>query len=195
MKYEYFRTELSSASYPMFVVDSRWGIVGAFGTGVMFWGTTQFAHHAAYTSYETADGLRVGFQMHNVLGNPGRKIEASPANIVRGPDSTWGFSNKLVPLRISGMGKVRLSIIFMTTVLIFFSSLNIADLLRIRQNVLIDSSGKFYGNNRLISLIDRANIGKAMVSEADVGAALEEKQKRIELLKSQAVAHKKKKKV
>ena len=55
--------------------DPAWGALGAFGTGFIFYMTYEYARHAAYYVYETEDGQRLGFQMHTVLGYPGRKMK------------------------------------------------------------------------------------------------------------------------
>ena len=89
--------------------------------------TKQFSDHAARRIYETSDGKRIGFQMHNIFGGIGRKIECSPDSIrlLKGHSlsNTLGSSN--VPLRVKGVGK----------------------------NVIIDRQGQYYYNNRLHTLL------------------------------------------
>ena len=60
--------------------DPRWGMAGAFGTGLMLYFTKEFAHHAARKAYETADGKRIGFVMHNVMGGLGKRVEVHIGN-------------------------------------------------------------------------------------------------------------------
>lgn len=105
--------------------DPRWGMAGAFGTGLMFYFTREFAHHAARKAYETADGERIGFVMHNIMGGMGKKIEVSVGNarVIKKQGSTFGAS--LLPVRVKGLGK----------------------------NVLVDSKGKFYWSRRLFELL------------------------------------------
>lgn len=105
--------------------DPRWGMAGAFGTGLMFYFTREFAHHAARKAYETRDGKRIGFIMHNVMGGIGKKVEVSVGNarVIRKDGSAFGAS--LLPVRVKGLGK----------------------------NVLVDSKGKFYWSRRLFELL------------------------------------------
>ena len=88
--------------------DPRWGFAGAFGTGLMFYVTQQYSHHAVSKCYETADGERLGFQMHNVFGQPGRKIEcrlgnASMLDPTNSKKTTLGSS--YIPLRVKGVDR------------------------------------------------------------------------------------------
>ena len=55
--------------------DPRWGYVGAFTGGLVFYSTKWLAHSSVYRAYLTEDNLRVGFQLYNIIGKPGRKIE------------------------------------------------------------------------------------------------------------------------
>ena len=107
--------------------DPMWGLAGSFGTGIIFYCAREYAHHTAYYVYETADGLRLGFQMHTILGFPGRKIEASIHNIrIINPVGGITLGSSLIPLRVEGVGK----------------------------NVLIDRDCTFYANNRLMKLLE-----------------------------------------
>lgn len=110
--------------------DPRWGMAGAFGTGLMMYFTKEFAHHAARKAYETADGNRIGFVMHNILGGLGKKVEVHVGNarvINRKGGSTFGAS--LIPVRVKGLGK----------------------------NVLLDDKGSFYEHRRLFDLLEAGN--------------------------------------
>ena len=100
-------------------------MAGAFGTGLMFYFTREFAHHVARKAYETRDGKRIGFIMHNVMGGIGKKVEVSVGNarVIRKDGSAFGAS--LLPVRVKGLGK----------------------------NVLVDSKGKFYWSRRLFELL------------------------------------------
>ena len=105
--------------------DPRWGMAGAFGTGLMTYFTKEFAHHAARKAYETADGKRIGFVMHNIIGGVGKKVEVHIGNarVIKKEGSALGAS--LLPVRVKGLGK----------------------------NVLVDSKGKFYWSRRLFDLL------------------------------------------
>jgi hypothetical protein len=110
--------------------DPRWGLAGAFGTGLMLYFTKEFAHHAARQAYETADGKRIGFVMHNILGGRGKKVEVHIGNarIINRKASTFGAS--LIPVRVKGLGK----------------------------NVLIDDKGSFYDQDRLFDLLGQGRV-------------------------------------
>ena len=89
--------------------DPRWGFFGAFGTGIMFYVTQQYSSHTAFRCYESADGARLGFQMHTMLGKPGRKIECSVGNayLMEGSSSRRSkvFGSSYMPLRVKGVDK------------------------------------------------------------------------------------------
>lgn len=55
--------------------DPSWGYLGLAATGLFVYFTRHFAHHTVYQSYATLDGRRVGFQVHNLFGNPGESME------------------------------------------------------------------------------------------------------------------------
>ena len=105
--------------------DPRWGFVGAAGTLLIFYATREYSSHAAYYVYETADGRRLGFQLHTILGLPGRKIEASIGNVRLANTIASSTGSSFVPLRVEGVGK----------------------------NVLIDRDGTYYANGRLMELL------------------------------------------
>jgi hypothetical protein len=53
--------------------------------------------------YETPDGRRLGFQMHNMMGFPGKKIEANIGNVRLANTVSYNLgSDSFVPLRIEG---------------------------------------------------------------------------------------------
>ncbi len=136
--------------------DIRWGAVGAFATGLMFYATKMFKDNACMMVYSTGD--RIGFQMHNFLGGSGRRVEASPGNVrLLGEGRSTRFGSSFIPLRVKGMGK----------------------------NVLIDEKGKFYHNNELRRLLQEQGelSADAVAADADseeyfVGK-LDSKEKRI----------------
>jgi hypothetical protein len=102
--------------------------------------------HAAFQVYETGDGKRLGFQMHDMVGRPGRRVEVSVGNVhflnktnditrseaeQEAAEAKAGVFNKIagtshVPIFVKGMGG----------------------------NVLIDSEGKFYDKERLVALFN-----------------------------------------
>jgi hypothetical protein len=127
--------------------DVRWGAVGAFATGLMFYATKMFKDNACMVVYlaegKGTDADRLGFQMHNFLGGPGRRVEASVGNVrILGEGATTSrFGSSFIPLRVKGMGK----------------------------NVLIDDKGQFYYNNTLRDILHEQGIlsAEASVSEDD----------------------------
>lgn len=93
-----------------------WGYFGVAATGLIVYFTRHFAHHVVYQSYLTGDGKRVGFQVHNILGNPGRKFEVSIGNAkFLSPNTALVenagnksfiknlFNSSLIPLRVEGV--------------------------------------------------------------------------------------------
>ena len=107
--------------------DPLWGIVGGIGTGLMLYSTRTYANHSIYKAYETLDKERLGIQMYNMFGNPGRKIEFSHRSI-RKVDIKGGnyFGTSTVPVRVTGMN----------------------------YNILIDTTGKFYENKKLLDIAE-----------------------------------------
>lgn len=57
--------------------DPTWGYYGLAATAAFLYCSRRFAHQTVYQAYLSADKRRLGFQMHNVFGEPGRKIEVS----------------------------------------------------------------------------------------------------------------------
>lgn len=43
--------------------------------------TRKFAHHAVYQIHITPDGKRMGIQVHNIFGKPGKKYEVPIGNV------------------------------------------------------------------------------------------------------------------
>ena len=128
--------------------DVRWGAVGAFATGLMFYATKVFKDNACMLAYLApglnGDGDRLGFQMHNFFGGPGRRVEASVGNVRLLSDSKQNsavrFGSSFVPLRVKGMGK----------------------------NVLIDEKGKFFHDNAFRKLLaDQGPLSADEVAEDD----------------------------
>ncbi len=96
--------------------DPLWGYFGVAATGLIVYFTRHFAHHVVYQSYISSDGKRIGFQVHNIFGNPGRKFEVSigKAKFLSPNTSlvdTSGnktfvknlFNSSFVPLRVEGI--------------------------------------------------------------------------------------------
>jgi hypothetical protein len=110
----------------------------------MFYVTKQYSHHAVSSCYETVDGERLGFQMHNIFGQPGRKIEvrvgnASMLDPSNSKKTTLGSS--YIPLRVKGVDR----------------------------NVLIDESGEYLvddaqGGVRLFGLLSSGSTEFSLLS-------------------------------
>jgi hypothetical protein len=60
--------------------DPMFGYLGCGATFLIAYFTRHFANHAVYQSYLTKDKKRFGFQVHNVLGLPGRVFEIPVGN-------------------------------------------------------------------------------------------------------------------
>lgn len=124
--------------------DPLWGGVGAIATLGILYFTRVFAHNSVYQAYETEDHKRIGFQMHTIIGKPGRKFEVpignvrfiskvnqvtrSPAEIAAMPEGFMSkvFSSSYVPMTIDGFDG----------------------------NVVIDVDGDFKDKERLVSLVN-----------------------------------------
>lgn len=141
--------------------DPRWGFLGAFGTGLMFYVTQQYSHHAVSKCYLTVDGERLGFQMHNIIGQPGRKIECRLGNAYMGSyNKKTNFGSSYIPLRVKGVDR----------------------------NILIDESGDYYTENpsELPPLMQLLKAGEPnpVVSASSASTAMD-KEKRVTLIKEQ----------
>lgn len=80
-----------------------WTALGYLGTVLIFYCNREYATHAAHSVYESADGKRIGFQMYNMVGLPGRRIEAAIGNVRLANTANWNLgSDSFVPLRIVG---------------------------------------------------------------------------------------------
>jgi hypothetical protein len=60
--------------------DPMFGYLGCGATFLIAYFTRHFAHHAVYQSYLTKDKKRLGFQVHNLLGLPGKVFEIPVGN-------------------------------------------------------------------------------------------------------------------
>lgn len=78
-------------------------ILPSTGTVLVFYCNREYASHAAHQVYETSDGRRIGFQMYNMMGFPGKKIEANVGNVRLANTVSWNLgSDSFVPLRVEG---------------------------------------------------------------------------------------------
>lgn len=55
--------------------DPTWAYFGSIATGAIVYFSRTYAHHSIYQCYESQDSMRIGFQVHTILGYPGRKFE------------------------------------------------------------------------------------------------------------------------
>lgn len=55
--------------------------VGVAATGLVLFATTLYAHRSVRIAYENRTTKRLGFQMHNLFGYPGKIIEIKPSNV------------------------------------------------------------------------------------------------------------------
>jgi hypothetical protein len=90
--------------------------------------TFKFAHNTPCVVYESADEKRIGFQIHTILGFPGRKLEISKEKVRITPKKSRNWflaSSSYIPIHVEG----------------------------INGNMLIDNTGYYYDNCRLFKLI------------------------------------------
>ncbi len=134
--------------------DPSWGYAGLLATGLFVYFTRHFAHQTVYQAYLSADHRRLGFQMHNLFGNPGRKIEVSVGNAKfldaqmnkdklfgkaqPGRAKNWLLNSSLLPLRVEG----------------------------IKGNVLVDQQGMLQHDCKLLTLLSEP--GKAQVDKKEI---------------------------
>ena len=85
------------------VASPMFGVVGGFMTAVIAYTTREYARNAVCLCYETADGKRLGFQTHNMFGNPGRKLETPIGNAKIANLKVSSFTSSLIALKLEGM--------------------------------------------------------------------------------------------
>jgi hypothetical protein len=86
------------------LVASPWfGFAGAVGTFAVLFITRMYSRNAICQVWESADGKRLGFRMHNMLGNPGRSIEVPIGNARFSNAKISTFSKHMVALKIEGV--------------------------------------------------------------------------------------------
>ena len=151
--------------------DPIWSYVGGVATLCMFYAGRKYSHHSVYRSYETADGKRLGFQMLNMFGNPGRKVEVSignaravvPKDVVDVLARKRAAAERVAELKASGgvdpeevedaksLHEKKIS-----TILPFLgkgTSIPIIVKGFTGGNLLLDDGGKFFENMRLLELV------------------------------------------
>ena len=109
--------------------DPLWGFAGVFGTGMILYSTYMFATHAVNRAYLTSDKQRIGFQIHNMWGNPGKILEVKLglAKMVSMP-GIISKTSSYIPVKIEGKSK----------------------------NVILDESGSFEDDKELLKLLDES---------------------------------------
>lgn len=103
------------------------GVAGLGLSGFCLYTTRHYANVNVKRAYESPDGRRIGFQMHNIYGSYGRKLEALPSNLKFTLPEEKNLTN---------------------------SSLARMEIIGAKTNVFIDITGKFYGT-RLRELMNR----------------------------------------
>ena len=134
---------------------------------LVFYCNREYASHAAHLVYETADGRRIGFQMHNMMGFPGKKIEANVGNVRLANTVSWNLgSDSFVPLRVEGNYAandsfeniirvcIRLSYNPLTPTVVHHLVVGVSN------NVLLDKDGLYYADGRLKFLLEAGGNGK-----------------------------------
>ena len=134
--------------------DPMWGYVGVLGTGMILYSTYMFATHAVNRAYLTNDKQRIGFQIHNVWGNPGRimEVKLGLATMITMP-GLISKNSSYIPVKIEGKSK----------------------------NVILDEAGTFEHDRELLKLLEeskesliqskeeRKNLGRGGVSVTENG--------------------------
>ncbi len=115
--------------------DLGFGLIGLGGSAVIFHLARIYALHAVRKGYLTNDEARIGFQVHNILGNPGRKYEF-PIGNAKVLEHQRFFLNSVIPVSVKGMG----------------------------YNLLLDPDGIFHDKNKLISILKQSDASKQNMS-------------------------------
>lgn len=137
--------------------DPMWAFFGSFASGFFFYFTRTFANHSVYQCYESSDNKRIGFQMHTILGYPGRKFEVNIGNarfisksnsLVLGMDQNNDDNNTVLP-SIKDVDSRKDT---------FFDRVLKSSLIPITVdgfpgNALLDEHGQYYDKNRLVYLL------------------------------------------
>jgi hypothetical protein len=136
------------------------------GTGLVFYCNREYANHAAFLVYETSDSQRIGFQFYNMLGFPGRKIEATVGNVRLANTVQYNLgSDSFVPLRVEGMSTTGFFVhsfsddICSRCLWFSFTHMYIILFTGIKNNILIDKDGEFYADGRLKVLLQAGGDG------------------------------------
>lgn len=77
-----------------------WGYIGLGVSALILATSREFSKYTVYRAYVSADGFRVGFQVHSLLGGLGRKFEAMPINM-----RIESSSRQFIPVSVVGMDK------------------------------------------------------------------------------------------
>lgn len=86
------------------LVTSPWfGAAGAVGTVAILFVTRMYSRNAISEIWESADGQRLGFRMHDMFGNPGRRFEVPIGNARFSNIKISAFTKDMVALRIDGV--------------------------------------------------------------------------------------------
>jgi hypothetical protein len=124
-------------------MEPYWGYFGTFATALIAFLARSYAHGAIIQAYESADGKRLGFQLHNMMGYPGRKIEVNIGQAkLLSPKETYLKSDG-VAVAPSSLGSK------------FFPNSNQIPV-RVdgwRLNILLDKQGKYYEDHRIFDLL------------------------------------------
>lgn len=139
--------------------DPTWGYVGMFATGFLLFFSRSFAHHSCYRCYESADRKRIGFQVHTMLGNPGRKFEVAIGNARFASNKKYtALGSNVIGAELGKGG--------------FLSSVMRTSMVPIRVegiagNILLDQYGTFNNDKRLIQLVERGSPTATLDKEVD----------------------------
>lgn len=109
--------------------DVKWPILGMCGTAVMFFSTRLYSRNCVRQAYLSADGRRLGFQLHTIFAVAGPKVEAAVHNTsLVGREQQQLLMKQVVPVKLEGMSR----------------------------NLLLDGDGIFYDNGALLRMLEDA---------------------------------------
>jgi hypothetical protein len=75
------------------------GMVGVIASSFIMWGLNRFGPRMVRIAYESADGKRLGFNMYNFMGSPGRTIEAAHHNVRISKGKTMSADSLLLDIK------------------------------------------------------------------------------------------------
>lgn len=132
-----------------FLSNPWWGYMGGIASAGIFYVTKKFSQNSVYKAYLSADGERLGFQMHTIIGSPGRKVEFALGNAkllqkvskadMDKPGQSGFLSTTALPVSVEGL----------------------------EFNALLDKKGTYYENAMILDLLTAPDELKNVASKQD----------------------------